>query len=87
LVRLLAIQCTECKDTLYKQDFVPSVGEQRFATCNCGNVKMGTKVLEGSFIPWYVTVHFERSKPHFFQTDERRENERRKVVVVGKDNP
>ena len=73
MVKLLAIQCKECKDILYKQDFVPSIGEQRFATCNCGNIQVGTKAMEGSFIPWYVTVHFRDSSPHFFQTDERRE--------------
>ena len=70
--RLLAIQCRECEDILYKQDFVPSVGEQRFATCGCGNIKVGTKVFEGSDVPWYVTVHFERSKPHIFQADDRK---------------
>ena len=70
--KLLAVQCKECKDILYKQDFVPSVGEQRFATCDCGNVQMGTKAMEGSFIPWYVTVHFRDSKPDIFQTEERK---------------
>ena len=83
---LLAIQCQECKETRYKQDFVPSVGEQRFATCDCGNIQIGTKAMEGSFIPWYVTVHFNTSPPHIFQTDERREVDRRKAVVVGKEN-
>ena len=72
LGNLLAVQCKECKDILYKQDFVPSVGEQRFATCDCGNVQMGTKAMEGSFIPWYVTVHFRDSKPDIFQTEERK---------------
>ena len=42
--------------------------------------------MEGSFIPWYVTVHYSDSKPHIFQTDKRRENKRRKKVVVGKEN-
>jgi len=86
LSSLLAIQCRECKETRYKQDFAPSVGEQRFATCDCGNIKIGTKAMEGSFIPWYVTVHYSDSAPHIFQTDKRRENKRRKEVVVGKEN-
>jgi hypothetical protein len=86
LSSLLAIQCRECKETRYKQDFAPSVGEQRFATCDCGNIKIGTKAMEGSFIPWYVTVHYSDSAPHIFQTDKRRENKRRKKVVVGKEN-
>ena len=82
---LLAIQCPECKETRYKQDFTPSVGERRFATCDCGNIKIGTKYIEGSFLPWYVTVNYSDSPPHIFQTDERREVDRRKKVVVGKE--
>ena len=87
LSNLLAIQCKECKETRYKQDFVPSVGEQRFATCDCGNIEIATKAMEGSFIPWYVTVNYKRSEPHIFETDDERETTRRKKVKVGKKNP
>ena len=70
-MKLLAIQCEECKDILYKQDFVPSIGEQRFATCKCGNVQMGTKAMEGSHIPWYVTLTYRDSRPNIFQAEDR----------------
>lgn len=69
--RLLAIQCQECKGILYKQDFTSDVGERRFATCQCGNIKVGTQSYEESFVPWYVSVHYANSGPKFFEVDEK----------------
>ena len=63
--------------TRYKQDFVPSVGEQRFATCDCGNIQMGTKVLREPF-PGMLQFTLNTSKPHIFQTDERKRKREKK---------
>ena len=65
---LLAIKCTECGYHFYKQDFE---NERLVDQCSCGNVKVGTKIVEHSIYPWYITLTYNRERPEIYETEER----------------
>jgi len=69
-MKYTAVKCVDCESILYQQDFQE---EQVVATCWCGNVKMGTVVIEDSIYPWYVTVQYSADRPEIYETETREE--------------